>query len=55
MKQLNARELDSATGGYKTEGRPASYNIEDRRPGAPPQWLQTVNTWWHNVKTGRLY
>ncbi|HEV7558128.1 MAG TPA: hypothetical protein VGO00_21820 [Kofleriaceae bacterium] len=39
----------------KWEGRRESYNVEDRRPGAPPQWQQTVTTWWHNFKNGYWY
>ncbi len=58
MKQtevLSSEALDNATGGMKWQGRRQSYNVEDRRPGAPPQWRQTLNTWWSNVKNGYLY
>ena len=55
MRNLQAHELENISGGLKTEGRRQSYNVEDRRPGAPPQWRQTLNTWWSNVKNGYLY
>jgi hypothetical protein len=47
--------LDQVSGGMKWEGRRESYNVEDRRPGAPPQWQQTVTTWWHNFRNGYLW
>ena len=55
MRNLQAHELANISGGMKWEGRRQSYNVEDRRPGAPPQWRQTLNTWWSNVKNGYLY
>jgi hypothetical protein len=48
-------ELAQTSGGLKWEGRRESYNVEDRRPDAPPQWRQTLNTWWNNFKNGYLY
>jgi hypothetical protein len=42
-------ELEHATGGMKWQGRPESYNVEDRRPGAPPLALQPALTWWRNL------
>jgi hypothetical protein len=55
MKQVDPNELEATTGGMKWQGRQQSYNIEDRRPGAPPQWRQTLNTWWANFKNGYLW
>jgi hypothetical protein len=55
MKKLEPTDLEATTGGMKTAGMRQSYNVEDRRPGAPPQWRQTLNTWWANVKNGYLY
>jgi hypothetical protein len=54
-KDLPHADLDHVSGGMKWQGRRESYNVEDRRPGAPPQWQQTLTTWWHNVKNGYLY
>jgi len=55
MKKIETVELEAITGGMKWQGMRQSYNVEDRRPGAPPQWRQTINTWWSNVKNGYLY
>jgi hypothetical protein len=48
-------DLDQVTGGMKWEGGRESYNVEDRRPGAPPLVVQKVTTWWHNVRNGYWY
>ena len=55
MKNINDRDLDLVSGGYKWQGRRQSYNVEDRRPGAPPAWQQKLSTWWSNFKNGHLY
>ena len=55
MRKIEGTELENISGGMKWEGRRQSYNVEDRRPGAPPQWRQTLNTWWSNVRNGYLY
>ena len=52
---LSTADLNSASGGMKWQGRRESYNVEDRRPGAPPIWMQKVQTWWHNFRNGHLY
>lgn len=54
-ESIDRDKLDTASGGMKWEGRRESYNVEDRRPGAPPQWVQTAQTWWHNVRNGYWY
>lgn len=48
-------DLETTTGGMKWEGRRQSYNVEDRRPGAPPLWRQKVNTLFANWRNGYLY
>jgi hypothetical protein len=55
MKQVDPNELEATTGGMKWRGRAQSYNVEDRRPGAPPLWQQKLNTWWTNVRNGHLW
>jgi hypothetical protein len=55
MRNIEKTELENVSGGLKTEGRRQSYNVEDRRPGAPPQWRQKLNTWVANVRNGYLY
>jgi len=55
FKPVAPKDLENTNGGMKWEGRRQSYNVEDRRPGAPPQWRQTLNTWWNNFKNGYLY
>jgi hypothetical protein len=55
MTKLVATDLEQVTGGMKWQNLRESYNVEDRRPGAPPQWQQTIRTWWHNVQKGYLY
>jgi hypothetical protein len=52
---LSSAQLDSAFGGVKTAGRRQSYNVEDRRPGAPPVWRQKVNTLIANWRNGYWY
>jgi len=54
-ESIEPEKLEHASGGFKWQGRRESYNVEDRRPGAPPQWVQTVQTWWHNFRNGYLY
>ena len=55
MTKLVATDLEQVTGGMKWQNWRESYNVEDRRPGAPPLWQQKVRTWWHNVQKGYLY
>lgn len=55
MHELTDADLVTATGGMKTEGRRLSYNVEDRRPGAPPLWRQKLNTLFTNWKNGHWY
>ncbi len=52
---IKLSDLDAATGGMKWEGRRESYNVEDRRPGAPPLVVQHAVTWWRNVRNGYWY
>ena len=54
-QNLDTVDLEHTTGGMKWEGRRESYNVEDRRPGAPPTWAQPVLTWWRNFRNGYLY
>ena len=55
MTKLDATHLEEVSGGMRWQNLRESYNVEDRRPGAPPLWLQPVRTWWHNVQKGYLY
>jgi hypothetical protein len=55
MKSINILDLEQVAGGMKWQHLRESYNVEDRRPGAPPLWQQPIRTWWHNVKKGYLY
>lgn len=55
MKELDLNALEGTSGGFKWQGRQQSYNALDRRPGAPPQWQQKLNTWWTNVRNGHLW
>lgn len=48
-------DLDRSAGGMKWEGMRQSYNVEDRRPGAPPAWRQKVNTLVANWRNGYWY
>jgi len=54
-EEISRSDLARVSGGMKWEGRRESYNVEDRRPGAPPLWMQKVQTWWHNFRNGYLY
>jgi hypothetical protein len=58
MKQpevIKLSDLDATTGGMRWEGGRESYNVEDRRPGAPAYVVQHVVTWWHNFRNGYWY
>lgn len=48
-------DLAATTGGMKWQHLRQSYNVEDRRPGAPPLWRQKVNTLFANWRNGYLY
>ena len=55
IQTLSSDDLETTTGGMKWEGRRQSYNVEDRRPGAPPIWRQKLNTLVANWRNGYLY
>jgi hypothetical protein len=55
MQELDPNDLEHTTGGMKVERLRASYNVEDRRRGAPPRWRQVLDTWWTNVRSGYLW
>jgi hypothetical protein len=55
VKTLDPTELDEATGGMKTDRLRSTYNVDDRRRGAPPRWRQVLDTWWANVRAGYLW
>jgi hypothetical protein len=55
LPTLSTAELVTTSGGMKWEGLRQSYNVEDRRPGAPPLWRQKVNTLIANWKNGYWY
>lgn len=52
---LSPDALAESTGGMKWQHLRQSYNVEDRRPGAPPMWQQKFNTWRANWKNGYWY
>ena len=52
MTKLTNAELEITTGGMKWEHFRRSYNVEDRRPGAPPLWRQRQITREANIKNG---
>jgi hypothetical protein len=49
---LSSDELSSASGGFKWENLCQSYNVEDRRPGAPRRDVQIRQTDEHNRANG---
>lgn len=55
FSSLSSSELEATSGGYKWQGRRQSYNVEDRRPGAPPIWRQKVDVLISNWRNGYLY
>jgi hypothetical protein len=52
---LSSEDLARTTGGMKWQHLRQSYNVEDRRPGAPPMWRQKLNTFVANWKNGYWY
>lgn len=54
-KQIDNAQLEHTTGGLKWQGRRQSYNVEDRRPGAPSPLRQKLNTLVTNWSNGYWY
>jgi hypothetical protein len=50
MQALDPNDLEQAAGGMKLDRLRASYNVEDRRRGAPPRWRQVLDTGWTDPK-----